>query len=392
MADIGLDDVAVLASTCDQLIDTLRQSVFAPEGIKTLTLSFNVNTAAEMASRSDNLIRDAERDGRLPPPRLSASGRREGYSLADVNRMRDVFGTRPSRRPNEEAVMIAVQNFKGGVGKSTVTAHFAQYLALQGYRVLLVDCDSQASVTTWFGLNPDLDVSEEQTLLPFLTTGTLEHLQAAVRSTHWDGVDLLPANLGLYTAEYQMAALLRGQPIILDRLRAGLRALSQAYDVVVMDPPPALGMISLSVLRAADALVIPSPPTIIDFCSTAHFLRMLVETLQELEQFGLGRSYKFIKLLVTKAIEGKGTQNEILRMMQQILAGFTMQAQLKDSAEFDNASLRLLTVYELSQATTSRQTFKRCRSYLDAVNRELEIEIRKLWPSHAERLKDEGLL
>lgn len=392
MADVGLNEIAAVADTCEQVIDTLRRTVFAPTGQKALHLTFNVNTAAMMAGRSDNLIREAERDGRLPAPRLDENGRRLGYTLGEVNKMRDTFGTRPSRAPEEEAILLAVQNFKGGVGKSTCSAHFAQYMALQGYRVLLVDCDSQASVTTWHGLNPDLDVGDGDTIYPFLIGGDVDALRRAIRQTHWDGLDLLPANLGLYTAEYQIAAMLRGQPLMLDRLRAGLRAVSENYDVVVMDPPPALGMISLSVLRAADAIVIPCPPTIIDFCSTSHFLRMLVETLGELERFGLGRDYRFVKLLATKSMEGKGTQTEILRMMSQTLSAHMMQAQLKDSAEFDNASLRLQTVYELSSATTSRQTFKRCRSYLDSVNRELELEIRKLWPSHHERLRDEGLL
>ncbi|WP_219925130.1 ParA family protein, partial [Halomonas sp. ND22Bw] len=50
--------------------------------------------------------------------------------------------------PSERAVVIAVQNFKGGVGKSTVTTHLAHYFAVQGYRVLVVDCDSQATTTT----------------------------------------------------------------------------------------------------------------------------------------------------------------------------------------------------------------------------------------------------
>lgn len=58
-----------------------------------------------------------------------------------------------------------------GVGKSTIACHTAQYLALQGYRVCLIDCDSQASSTTMFGLNPDLDLHQEDTLHPFLMLG-----------------------------------------------------------------------------------------------------------------------------------------------------------------------------------------------------------------------------
>ena len=68
--------------------------------------------------------------------------------------MRDVFGTRPRRGPGDPPIILAVQNFKGGVGKSALTCHIAPYLALKGYRVAVIDCDSQASTTTIFRLQP----------------------------------------------------------------------------------------------------------------------------------------------------------------------------------------------------------------------------------------------
>lgn len=120
--------------------------------VKTLEVRFNVKSAAAMVGRSDKLIRDAEADGRLPPPEInSETGRRTGYTLKDVNRMRDVFNTRPWRAGPDDPIVIAVQNFKGGVGKSTIVCHLAQYFALQGYRVCVVDCDLQASTTSIFG-------------------------------------------------------------------------------------------------------------------------------------------------------------------------------------------------------------------------------------------------
>src|SRR3546814_5202128 len=58
--------------------------------------------------------------------------------------MRGLFSTRPWRAADDPCCVVAVQNFKGGVGKSTLSVHLAQYLAIQGYRVALIDCDSQA--------------------------------------------------------------------------------------------------------------------------------------------------------------------------------------------------------------------------------------------------------
>src|SRR3546814_1389900 len=77
--------------------------------------------------------------------------------------------------------LMAVQNFKGGVGKSTLAVHLAQYLAIQGYRVALIDCDSQASATTLFGYVPDLDLTEDDTLYPFLRQDELTSLDYALR-------------------------------------------------------------------------------------------------------------------------------------------------------------------------------------------------------------------
>jgi chromosome partitioning protein len=88
----------------------------------------------------------------------------------------------------------------------------------------------------------------------------------------------------------------RGEGVLLNRLAQGIQSVSDLYDVVVLDPPPALGAISLSVLRAANALVVPVPPTVMDFSSTAAFLTMLSETMHGLRD-GDGPTSPFYALL-----------------------------------------------------------------------------------------------
>jgi chromosome partitioning protein len=392
---IGLDQIEALASRASTVISRLRDRVYAPGSEKRLDLSFNVRTAAEMVGRTEKSIREAEADGRLAmPEKHPATGRRTGYSLAEVNRMREVFGTLPRRAPGDPATVLAVQNFKGGVGKSTLVVHLAQYLALKGYRVCVVDCDSQASTTSIFGLNPDVDVDEdEDTLYPFFRHGGPQTLHYALRATYWPGIALIPANLGLYDAEYEFAArIMREQGFVLDRLRDGIDTISDQFDVILLDPPPALGMISLSVLRAANALLIPAPPNNIDFGSTAHFLKMMSATLTELAQHGGARSYHFVKIVATKMNDSKSAHVAIKRMMEAVFPQDMLQAVLKDSAEIDNASANLATVYELSGAATRTETHKRGRVYLDAIGREVETLIRKTWPSHHAALRKEGIL
>lgn len=392
---ITLDEIEALASRADIVIDRLRERLFAPGTEKRLDVRFNVRTASEMVGRTEKAIRDAEADGRLPEPEKDpTTGRRTGYSLAEINRMRDVFGTLPHRAASDPATVLAVQNFKGGVGKSTVTVHLAQYLALKGYRVCVIDCDSQASTTSMFGLNPDVDVNEnEDTLYPFFQHGGPASLHYALRATYWPGVALIPANLGLYDAEYEFAArIMREEGFVLDRLRAGIESISDQFDVILLDPPPALGMISLSVLRAANALVIPAPPNNIDFGSTAHFLRMMSATLHELAEHGGARGYHFVKVLATKMNDQKGAHQVIKRMMDAVFPQDMLQAVLKDSAEIDNAAANLQSVYEITGAAARTETHKRCRTYLDAVGREIEVLIRKTWPSHHAALRKEGIL
>lgn len=348
-----------------------------------------------MVGRTEKAIRDAEGDGRLQEPdKDPETKRRTGYTLGQVNQMRDVFGTLPHRASDDPALVLAVQNFKGGVGKSTIVSHLSQFFALKGYRVCVIDCDSQASTTAMFGMNPDIDVDEEEdTLYPFLRHGGPKSLHYALRATYWPGIALIPANLGLYDAEYEFAARMAREPtFILDRLRDGVESIADQFDIILLDPPPALGMLSLSVLRAANALLIPAPPNNIDFASTAHFLKMMESTLSELAEHGGAREYNFVKIIASKMNDQKSAHLAIKRMMDAVFPQDMLQATLKDSAEIDNATANLSTVYELTGPATRTETHKRCRAYLDAVGREVELLTRKTWPSHHKALRKEGLL
>ncbi len=354
---------------------------------------FSVTRTAELVGRSGAAIREAEKDGRLPAIERTQTGRRVGYTLQEVNAMRGVFGTRPWREPSDPLSIIAVQNFKGGVGKSTVSVHLAQYLATRGYRVCLIDCDSQGSSTTMLGYIPDLDIEEEDTLYPFIRNAEMSSLGYALRETHWDGLWLIPANLRLYSAEYELAArIAHTDGMLLNRLAEGIQSIAEHFDVVILDPPPALGTVSLSVMRAANALLVPVPPTVLDFSSTTSFLAMLHESMGVLEERGLPIELAWIRFLATRADEQKSMQRELVQAMRALFGETMLRAILRDSAEIDNASARMMSVYELDAPVTSRETYLRCLNFLNAVNAEIETQIRLTWPSHAGRLRADGVL
>lgn len=389
--DVTIQQIEEIERASEQVINRLRESTFAPDQQKQLQLRFSLTQAAKLVGRTPQAIRLAEKEGRLPAPLTDERGRRSGYTLAQLNAMRELFGTLPHRADTDEPIILSVQNFKGGVGKSTVATHLAHYLALQGYRICVLDCDPQATTTSLFGLNPDFDVAEEQTLASFLASEEAD-LTYAVRPTYWDTIDLIPANLSLYNIEYYLAGQVAGNAQLLERLSFGIAGIASSYDVIIIDPPPALGMISLSVLRAANAMLVPVRPATIDFTSTRNFFTMMVEALTVMARRGVHANYKFLKVLANDVDEQKSMHGSITGMMQRIYGTHMLSAVMKDSAEIDNAGGRLMSVYELAGPITSKQTHDRCRGYLDAVNREIETEIRKTWPSHAQKLRDEFLL
>lgn len=383
--------VAQLARRASAVVENLRSAARAARSGERREPIFTIGEAAELVGRTPAAIRDAEKDGRLPEPPRTETNRRVGYTLAQVNDMRGVFGTRPWRAPSDPCAVIAVQNFKGGVGKSTLSVHLAQYLAIQGYRVALIDCDSQASSTTLFGYVPDLDLTEDQTLYPFLREDDMRSLDYALLDTHFDGLKLIPANLRLFQSEYELAArMARGGGRLLDRLAQGIASISDQFDMIILDPPPALGAISLSVLRAANALVIPVPPTVMDFSSTAAFLAMLDETLTQLASRDLAPDLNFIRVVASKVDEHKSMQKELIALMRQVFGLAMIRTPMKDSAEIDNVTARLMTVYEVNSPMTSKAVRDRCLTYLNGVNEEVLLEVRKTWASHVERLRKEG--
>lgn len=393
----GHDEVIELYNKAQHVLGQLReQGIDSETGEKTAP-RFAISKAAELVGRGASAIREAEKEGRLPQRERTASNRRVNYTLADLNHMREVFGTQPWRDPTDPLTVLAVQNFKGGVGKSTIAVHLAQYLAIRGYRVLLMDCDSQASTTMMFGLVPDRDIDENATLYGYLHDEGMIGLRPLLRKTHFDNLWLLPANLKLYNAEYEIAAYIarhgsEGYAFI-DKIGEAIATVGDTFDIVILDPPPALGMISLSVLTAANAMVIPMPPSMIDFSSTASFLSMLGTTMQQLAELR-GRSpvYNFVRLVASKADDNKSMHREIIRMAQRLFGSAMLRSSLKDSAEIDNASSRLSTVYELERPITSHEVHSRCVGHLNAVNSEIELEIRRTWPSHAPLLRKEGLI
>lgn len=379
-----VSQIGDLADAGERMIERLRRKAFLPESRKGLTVRFGIAEAAQLLGCSTNRIRMAEEDGRLPPAPASESGRRLGYSIEELLTMREVLEASPARAPMDMPAIIAVQNFKGGVGKSTVTTHLAHYFAVQGYRVLVVDCDSQATTTTLFGFNPHFNISREETLYPYLSIDpTQTDLLYAVKRTPWPNVDLIPSNLELFDVEYELAASGAGGGSMLAarfrKLKQGLNDLARDYDIVLLDPPPALGTISLAVMQAANALLVPLAATTPDFCSTVQFLSMMDQVLAQLEQAGIAVEYSFVRLICSKYDANDPSHAMVRQIMEQAFGPALLPVPILDSAEISHAALRMMTVYELEKPIGTPRTHKRCRANLDEALGQLEALVRQGW-------------
>jgi predicted DNA-binding transcriptional regulator AlpA len=129
---------------------------------------FNLKEVAELIGVSSNTITRAVQRNELPPGER-VRGNRLLFTLEEIREIQKRLDLKPWRDPTtDKAVIVAIANFKGGVGKTSTAIHLGQYFALRVYRVLMIDLDAQASLTTLLGLLPDSEVATEKTALPCL--------------------------------------------------------------------------------------------------------------------------------------------------------------------------------------------------------------------------------
>ncbi len=144
--------------------------------------------------------------------------------------------------------ILAVANQKGGVGKTTTSVNLAAGLAAAGKRVLLIDLDPQGNATMGSGVDKrNLERSVYQVLLGLTT------MQSVRKRSESGGYDLVPANRELAGAEIEMVDLDNRET----RLKSALGTIAEEYDFILLDCPPALNLLTLNGLVAADAVMIP---------------------------------------------------------------------------------------------------------------------------------------
>jgi chromosome partitioning protein len=362
----------------------------------------------------------------LPQGASETDGGAKWFTLDEVLRLRAHFGQEgtksrpylPWRPEGLPAKILAVANFKGGVGKTSTAAHLAMSAALDGYRVLVVDLDSQGSLTSLFGGQV---ADEWQTVFPLIARHYAQRLQAdnraradrgeapvaldetltealamtaqgLIQTTHWPNIDLIGAQLNLYWAEFQipvwrMAA--RGWKLW-DALADSLAddGVLDAYDLVILDTPPALGYLTINGLAAADILLVPTGASFLEFDSTGRFFDMLHATFQSIEAGenlaarALGRpemafSWDAVRAIVTRY---DASQQAELAGLMQAWMGRTLSTHRQDfTALIGQAGEAVKGLYEADYRDFNRDTYARGRETFDATWAQVKALIYGAW-------------
>lgn len=328
----------------------------------------------------------------------------------------------PERPAGKRAIRAAIANFKGGAGKSTVALHFAHAAALDGYRVLTVDFDPQATLSHSMGLS---DVSEEVTVwgimardliretermnataggaesgaalpqrkLPPSVTGMgLNDLRVMdfIKPTSWPTIDVIPSCANAAFVEFASAQYRHLNPEwsffaavsrYLDQLPA------DAYDLVIFDCPPAIGYQSMNAVFAADVLYVPSGPGYWEYDSTTSFIGQLAEALEDLGRFRErlpsgaepDKVFADLRFLLTRFEPNNDLHRAMQSAFNQVFRSHVTEHPIEMTRAVEQSGRFLSSIYEMDYRQMTRETWRRARTSFDRAYDEFRTTLVNAW-------------
>lgn len=373
-----------------QKLHLLSLQRFPPHAKKDLR-SFSLAEVATYLGVSQSHLKKLHLEGKGPVPETSSSGRRSytAQQMLELRQYLDQYGRSearmyvPHRRAGEKLQVVAVVNFKGGSGKTTTAAHLAQYLALTGHRVLAIDLDPQASLSSLHGFQPELD--RIKSLYDAIRYDDEKvALSDIIHSTNFPGLDIVPANLELQEFEYDTPLAMTDRSsnagkAFFTRIATSLEEVEDRYDVVIVDCPPQLGYLTIAALTAATSVLITIHPQMLDVMSMGQFLLMLGNILEPIRSAGAEVNLEWYRYLITRYEPMDQPQAQMVAFLQTLFGEFILKNHMLKSTAVSDAGITKQTLYEVEKNTMTRSTYERAMESLDAVNGEIAELIHKAW-------------
>ena len=250
------------------------------------------------------------------------------YSADDLWALRGLMGKKPMPVGHRKQLFL---NFKGGTGKTSLSSSYAFRMAELGYRVLVVDLDSQGHATKCLGYEGE---DFTHTLLDVLVRKA--PIGKVIQKTPMPNLDFIPSNLSMSTVDLSLMPM-SGREF---KLRNALKDMESQYDLVVFDAPPSFGLLNLNALMAADDLFVP---VLADFLSF-HGLKLLFETVQSLED-DLGHMLDQVFIVVNAFNATFKLAKEALEALQQHYPEYLMPTVVRQCTRFAQASSEGLPVF-----------------------------------------------
>jgi chromosome partitioning protein len=380
-AGFSLDELLLRDSTLlRKKMDEHNDVVFTPTSEKVLR-RLSSKEAASLIGVTDSYLRHLAATGEIASPGKTSNGRYL-HTLEEVHAARAYLAKTkasylPTRRSHEKLQLISVANFKGGSGKTTTATHLAQYFAFRGYRVLAIDLDPQASMTTLLGFQPEYDFKDRETLYGALTYTNPRSVREIIKTTYVPGLHIVGANIELQEFDYETAKL-QGRRFF-TRIADVLKDIESDYDLVIFDCPPQLGYTTISALCASTSFLLTVHPQMLDVASMNQFLTMASDLISVVTEAGSEIVYDWMRYVITRYEPNDVPQANVVGFLRNTFQERVMAPMMVKSTAVSDAGTTKQTLYDVEPTTLHRGTYDRALESLNAVNGEIEALVKAAW-------------
>jgi len=345
---------------------------------------FKINAAASYVGVTRQAIEQAEKLGQLPvADYVDSKGDkpkpiRKGYTLQQIDQMREHFSKQPRQLLNiSEAIKIAVAGGKGGCFKTSTVVHFAQWLSLKGFRVLITDIDPQAHASMYFGYHPELNTNINDTILPYML-GDEDDLNYCVKNTAWPKLDIIPSHTQMQRLERELPDADIEYPAH-SMLQAGLETIAHSYDVILMDGHPDLGMGTMNMICASDVTLIATSMEVNDINSTSQLMSLIADIYSDNSPLDTTHE-PIVRVLPTK-IGPIGSSSQLnVRDIMQMWPGLPLMNGIRVTEEIGKGQRRISSIYEQAdEQRSSPSAWKRANDLFELPFSEILETILKPW-------------